>query len=93
MKVCRLSAAQEVQLGQEAGRAFAFLCGLAGEGMDRTRREQLWAVANNAALLRFSLKEGEYPVFFSAVELLHRMELGQIARLAQQYQQRFEERA
>ena len=26
-------------------------------------------------------------------ELLHRMELGQIARLAQQYQQRFEERA
>ena len=82
MKVCRLSAAQEVQLGQEAGRAFAFLCGLAGEGMDRTRREQLWAVANNAALL-----------FDSAVELLHRMELGQIARLAQQYQQRFEERA
>ena len=58
MKVCRLSAAQEVQLGQEAGQAFAFLCGLAGEGMDRTRREQLWAVANNAALLRFSLKEG-----------------------------------
>ena len=41
----------------------------------------------------FSLKEGEYPVFDSAVELLHRMELGQIARLAQQYQQRFEERA
>ena len=75
MKVCRLSAAQEVQLGQEAGRAFAFLCGLAGEGMDRTRREQLWAVANNAALLRFSLKEGAYPVFDSAVELLHRMEL------------------
>lgn len=69
------------------------LCGLAGEGMDRTRREQLWAVANNAALLRFSLKEGAYPVFDSAVELLHRMELGQIARLAQQYQQRFEERA
>lgn len=66
MKVCRLSAAQEVQLGQEAGRAFAFLCGLAGEGMDRTRREQLWAVANNAALLRFSLKEGAYPVFDSA---------------------------
>lgn len=86
MKVCRLSAAQEVQLGQEAGRAFALLCGLAGEGMDRTRREQLWAVANNAALLRFSLKEGAYPVFDSAVELLHRMELGQIARLAQQYQ-------
>ena len=25
MKVCRLSAAQEVQLGQEAGRAFAFV--------------------------------------------------------------------
>lgn len=48
MKVCRLSAAQEVQLGQEAGRAFAFLCGLADEGMDQARREQLWAVANNA---------------------------------------------
>ena len=93
MKVCRLSAAQEVQLGQEAGRTFAFLCGLANEGMDQARREQLWAVANNAALLRFSLKEGEYPVFDSAVELLHRMELGQIARLAKQYQQRFEERA
>ena len=39
------------------------------------------------------MPEGEYPVFDSAVELLHRMELGQIARLAQQYQQRFEERA
>ena len=93
MKVCRLRAAQEVQLGQEAGRTFAFLCGLTDEGMDQARREQLWAVANNAALLRFSLKEGEYPVFDSAVELLHRMELGQIAQLAQQYQQRFEERA
>lgn len=93
MKVCRLSAVQEIQLEQEAGRAFAFLCGIAGDEPDQARREQLWAVANNAALLRFSLREGECPVFDSAVELLHRMELGEIARLVQQYQQRFERRA
>ena len=58
MKVCRLSAAQEVQLGQEAGRAFAFLCGLAGEGMDRTRSEELWAVHKKNSQQRLTMKEG-----------------------------------
>lgn len=53
MKVCRLSAGTggAARAGGRSG--ICVLCGLAGEGMDRTRREQLWAVANNAALRVF----------------------------------------
>lgn len=84
----RLSAVEELQLERTAREGFEYLMLRCPHQSDR---EGIWAVANNAALVCLSLKEGGRQRFGSVYELLERMSLKEIAELADEYGERFDE--
>ena len=86
----QLAAVEEMRLEQEASRGFAYLNIVSAE-CSSPDREGLWAAANNAALIAFSLHRGNKRIFSGAEEVLQEMGFDQIADMALSYQEKFEQ--
>ena len=89
-KMKKLTAVGELRLHPMAREGWRYLQSVCGESDDR-EWEQLWAVANNAALVALSTSYLGSPIFTSARQVLDELDLTQIVRLVQEYQRRFEE--
>ncbi len=84
----KLSALEELQLEGLARQGYYYLCmNLIAYEDDK----DLWAIANNAALVCLSLKKGNTRKFYSVSQVCDTLNLGEIAKLVQEYQERFEE--
>lgn len=80
----KLSAVEELCLGEQARKGYDYLCFRVGQGL--SAQENFWAIANNAALI-FFLERSERK-FYSVEEVLEKYSLEEIAQKAERYQQR-----
>lgn len=90
-KMKKLTAVGELRLHTMAREGWRYLQSVCGESDDREWEQQLWAVANNAALVALSTSYLGSPIFTSVRQVLDELDLTQIVRLVQEYQRRFEE--
>jgi hypothetical protein len=90
-KMKKLTAVGELRLHTMAREGWRYLQSVCGESDDQEWERQLWAVANNAALVALSTSYLGSPIFTSARQVLDELDLTQIVRLVQEYQRRFEE--
>ena len=86
-RLCRLSAVDELKLPGDAQNAMRYLQLFCA---DQEHTDELWAVANNAALVALSAREGGRPAFADAQQVLQQLSLLQIAGLARAYQRMYE---
>ena len=89
-KMKKLTAVGELRLHTMAREGWRYLQSVCGESDDQEWERQLWAVANNAALVALSTSYLGSPIFTSARQVLDELDLTQIVRLVQEYQRRFE---
>lgn len=82
----KLSAVEELCLGEQARKGYDYLCFRVGQGLSAQEKENFWAIANNAALI-FFLERSERK-FYSVEEVLEKYSLEEIAQKAERYQQR-----
>ena len=90
-KMKKLTAVGELRLHTMAREGWRPLLWVGGEGDDGEGGRQVWALANNAALVALSTSYLGSPIFTSARQVLDELDLTQIVRLVQEYQRRFEE--
>lgn len=86
MEYRKLSAVEELCLGEQARKGYDYLCFRVGQGLSAQEKENFWAIANNAALI-FFLERSERK-FYSVEEVLEKYSLEEIAERADRYQQR-----
>lgn len=85
-KLNKLAAKDELRLAKEAQRGYDYLCVISGE----KESQGLWAVAHNAALICFSMREDGSRKYADVEEVLRSLSLREIASLAGAYQEQFE---
>lgn len=83
-----LSAEEELRLHKEAMDGLNYLDFCSRENPEQDR-DGIWAAANNAALVAFSLCQDGRRVFCSAREVLQKLSFARIAKLAEKYQEKF----